>query len=171
MGLSDSRPRPPRGYVFPQGVVAGATPRRASQVPRPICQHAPPPLTPESSPGAHARCFTDDTGLHHSWKDGHSHQFNEAESGSLTLRLALSPPSRLRQVGLPRPALDGLHVKRAIYMANTFQFARLTRLGLAHQDIQDERDFKIKNMSLSTILFPSFCFEKDFFDRIYRTST
>jgi len=45
--------------------------------------------------------------------------------------------SRLRQIGLPRPTLDRLLVKRAIYKVNSFQFTRLTRLGLAHQDLQD----------------------------------
>jgi len=45
--------------------------------------------------------------------------------------------SRLRQIGLPRPTLDRLLVKRTIYKVNSFQFTRLTRLGLAHQDRQD----------------------------------
>jgi hypothetical protein len=48
--------------------------------------------------------------------------------------------SRLRQIGLPRPTLDRLLVKRAIYKVNSFQFTRLTRLGLAHQDLQDYQD-------------------------------
>jgi hypothetical protein len=42
--------------------------------------------------------------------------------------------TRLRQTGSPRPALDRLLVKRAIYKVNSFQSTRSTRLGLAHQD-------------------------------------
>ena len=45
--------------------------------------------------------------------------------------------TRLRQFGLPRPALDRLLAKRTTYKVNSFQFTRLTRLCLAHQDIQD----------------------------------
>jgi len=71
MDLSDSRPGPSEGYVFPKDVVAGTTPCRASQVPQSICQHAPSPITPESPAAARARCFTADTGLHLSWTDGH----------------------------------------------------------------------------------------------------
>ena len=58
MGLSDSRPGPPMGYFFPKDVGAGATPCRASQVPRSICQHAPSPITPGSPTAAYARYFT-----------------------------------------------------------------------------------------------------------------
>ena len=45
------------------------------------------------------------------------------------LRLA-----RLRQIGLLRPTLAWLLVKRAIYKVSSFQLTRLTRLDLAHQD-------------------------------------
>jgi len=62
------------GYFFPKDVVAGATPCRASQVPRSICQHAPSPITPESPTVAYARYFTAGTGLHLSCTDGHSHK-------------------------------------------------------------------------------------------------
>ncbi|MFC1816719.1 hypothetical protein ACFL0M_12470, partial [Thermodesulfobacteriota bacterium] len=48
--------------------------------------------------------------------------------------------TRLRQIGLPHPTLDRLLVKRTIYKVNSFQFTRLTRLCLAHQDLQDEYD-------------------------------
>src|SRR5207237_695084 len=46
-------------------------------------RHAPPPDTPESTPGAFARCFPGVGRLHPSWKVGHSHLCNEAESGSI----------------------------------------------------------------------------------------
>ena len=45
--------------------------------------------------------------------------------------------TRLRQIRLPCPTLDRLLVKRTIYKVNSFQFTRLTRLCLAHQDLQD----------------------------------
>jgi len=104
------------GYFFPSGGVAGATPCRASQVPRPICQHAPSPITPESPTAAYVRCFTAGTGLHLSWTDGHSHKYNEAEMDSLALRLAPSPheaspdrvtPSRARSATCQTDNLQG----------------------------------------------------------------
>ena len=56
--------------------------RRVSQVPRLICRRPPSPLTPGSPTAAITRCFTVGMRLHHLWKGGHSHKFNEAESGS-----------------------------------------------------------------------------------------
>ena len=44
------------GYLFPQGVVVLTTPRRVSQVPRPILRCVSPPITPDSPPGVLA-CF------------------------------------------------------------------------------------------------------------------
>lgn len=48
--------------------------------------------------------------------------------------------TRLRQIRLPRPALDRLLVKRTTYKVCSFQLTRLARLCLAHQDLQDGRD-------------------------------
>ena len=47
------------------------TPRRVSQVPRPICRRALSPTTPDSPVGAFARCFPTGTRLHPLWKVGH----------------------------------------------------------------------------------------------------
>jgi hypothetical protein len=55
----------------------------------------------------------------------------EAESGSLALRLACSPPDS--PVPLPRLALVRLHAEQAIYMVNSFQFKRSARLILAYR--------------------------------------
>jgi len=47
------------------------TPRRASQVPRPISRRAPSPTTPDSPVGALARCFPTGSRLPPLWKVGH----------------------------------------------------------------------------------------------------
>jgi hypothetical protein len=66
-------------------------PRRGvSQVPRLICRRPPSPTTPESPTAASAHCSAVDTRLRHLWQVGHSQQRNEAESGSLALRLTPS---------------------------------------------------------------------------------
>ena len=113
-----------------------SSPCRASQVPRPICRCAPSPTTPESPTTASACCFIAGSRLHHLWKAGHSQLRNEAESGSLALRL--TPSSARGFVGSDcsvRRQSDYIG-KQAIPMVNTSQFTRLTRLGLAHQSAQ-----------------------------------
>ena len=64
---------------------------RVSQVPRLLFPHALSPATPESPMVANTRCFTIDIRLHPLRQTGHSHDANEAESGSLALRLASLP--------------------------------------------------------------------------------
>ncbi|MFW6148217.1 MAG: hypothetical protein ACOC6B_07495, partial [Thermodesulfobacteriota bacterium] len=49
--------------------------------------------------------------------------------------------TRLRQFGLPRPALARLHGKQAIHMVGSFQPTRSTKLRLAHQDQPDRQDY------------------------------
>ena len=72
-------------------------PRRGvSQVPWLICQRPPPPTTPESSTAARARCFAADVRFRLIWQVDHSQKRNEAESGSLALRLT---PSSSRGFG------------------------------------------------------------------------
>src|SRR5438093_13431415 len=56
---------------------------RASQVPRLIYPHAPPPTTPESLMAAFTRCFTTNGRLHPLRQTDRSRKFNEAASGSL----------------------------------------------------------------------------------------
>ena len=60
-----------------------------SQVPRSICRHPPSSTTPGSPAAARARCFAAGSRLRPFTKVGHSQLlgFNEAESGSLALRL------------------------------------------------------------------------------------
>ncbi len=87
MGLSDSRPGSPRVMLSPWSVEGKSSTCRASQVPRPICPCAPPPITPESPMTAFTCCFVADSRLHPIRRAGHSQLCNEAESSSLALRL------------------------------------------------------------------------------------
>jgi hypothetical protein len=87
MGPSDS-PRCQRMVMNSHRLLAGRhassvrLQRGISPVPRLICRRPPSPITPGSPTAAHTRCFAVGMRLHHLWKDGHSHWFNEAESGS-----------------------------------------------------------------------------------------
>ena len=74
--------------------------------------------------------------LHHSWADWPLAGLrNEAESGSLALRLADSP-SKASPLGLLRAALGRLSLEWAIERMNSFQFIRSARLCLAHPRTQ-----------------------------------
>ena len=104
-----------------------------SQVPRLICARALSPLTPEGSSSAPARCFPADARLRLFWQRGRLHQANEAETGSLALRLARSPCEASRA-----PLLD-THARLATYQTGnyrvgTFHPTRSARLSLAHQN-------------------------------------
>jgi hypothetical protein len=66
-------------------------------------------------------------------------KFNEAETGSLALRLALSPHEASPDWVAP-PTLGQLLAKQTTYKVNSFQLTRLTRLCLAHQNLQDLYD-------------------------------
>jgi hypothetical protein len=63
---------------------------------------------------------------------------NEAETGSLALRLADSPPEA-SPLGLLPAALGRLSLEWAIKRMNSFQFIRSARLGLAHPRHQRKR--------------------------------
>ena len=83
---------------------------------------------------AGACCFAIDGRLRPLRKVGHGQWCNEAETGS-RFRIAAdvfadtgTPP-----VGLPLPMPGQLHVKQAIYMANSFQSASYAKLRLAYQ--------------------------------------
>ena len=87
-------PRPPRRLCLPaaRGSLS-LPPRRASQAPRPIFPRALSPTTPEGPAGAPACHFP--TGVFRLQlvrKTGRLRLSNEAESSSLALRLACSPP-------------------------------------------------------------------------------
>jgi len=85
------------------------------------------------------------TGFIHIRRTGHFHWRNEAESGSLTLRLMRSPckasPTRIT----PRQRSLGYFDERVISKISSFQLTRSARLRLAHRmtritrirDIQD----------------------------------
>ena len=102
MGLSDSRAERPERLCIPaQGLVTWHRSCRASQVPRLIFRRTPSPITPESPMIAHSflhhRC-----GLQPIRRLGRSHWSNEAETGSLTLRLTSSPlEASLRRITPP----------------------------------------------------------------------
>ncbi len=130
MSLSDSRPQPPSGYVFPHGVPLPLC--RVSQVPQLIFPRALSPTTPESPAAACAHFFTADCRLPHLWKTGHPHLRHEAEPGSLALRLTCSP-HEASPAGLLLLTLAWLIVERAINNVYTFQYTRSARLVLAHQ--------------------------------------
>ena len=66
--------------------------------------------------------------LHPSRRTGHLRFPIEAESGSLALRLTCSPHDS--PVPLPEFTLARLHAEQAIYIVNSFQFTRSTRLIL-----------------------------------------
>ena len=92
-----------------------------------IVRRAPPPITPESSTAAHARCFTVDNRLHQLWKAGRSRLVFRGRSGFTLLRLTASP-SKAPYPGLLRRTLGQLLVERATYKVNSFQLTRSTRL-------------------------------------------
>src|SRR5713226_2844772 len=123
MGLSDSRQGPTTGYLFPLAVA----PLRASQVPQPIFPRALPPLTPTSPATASARYFIAGSRLPLLRLIGHSFLLcNEAETGSLALRLACSP-CKASPVELLPLTLARLLAERAIYKISSFQNIRSAR--------------------------------------------
>ena len=113
--------------------------RRVSQVPRPFCPRALSPFTPEGPIGARTRCFPIDGRLQHLRQTGHLHLCNEADSGSLALRLAGSPPEA-SPAGLLRRTLGWLPVERAINRVTSFQVTRTARLVLAHRRHKEHQE-------------------------------
>src|SRR6266511_882683 len=140
MGLSDSRQGPTTGYLFPVAVL----PLRASQVPLPIFPRALPPLTPTSPTIACARYFIAGPRLPLLRLIGHSFLLcNEAETGSLALRLACSP-CKASPVELLPLTLAWLLAERAIYKISSFQNIRSARIILAlPKSTQDMKFLKI----------------------------
>jgi hypothetical protein len=92
-----------------------------------ICRRPLSPPTPGSPSAAFARCFADGVRFQLIWKADHYQKRNEAETGSLALRLT-SSPSRAPTARLPVPPPSRLHVERAIAMVSTFQLTRSTGL-------------------------------------------
>jgi len=94
-----------------------------------IFRRPPSPLTPGSPSAARAHCFTDGVWFRLLRQVDHYHWFNEAETGSLALRLT-SSPSLAPTARLPASPPSQLHGERAIAMVSTFQLTRSTRLSL-----------------------------------------
>ena len=159
------------GYVFPPPVVTAPHPwvgtlGWVSQVPRSICRHPPSSTTPGSPAAARARCFAAGCRLRPFRKVGHSQLlgFNEAESGSLALRLT-SPRSQASTGRLPITPLGRLHGERAIAMVSSFHLTRSTRLILTHpneaksglpSEKRDESKESLSPSRLATFFLTSF---------------
>ena len=154
MGLSDSRPGPLTviysRWRLPR--VATPLPCRVSQVPRLICPCALPPLTPGSPATASTHCFIADVRLRPHQADCPLPSRNEAEPGSLALRLAGSP-FEASSNELPRSTLDRLHVEWVIHMVSSFHLTRSTRLSLAHPMNADFGDEETKSLSALICLY------------------
>jgi hypothetical protein len=129
--------RPFAGYVFPAQVDLIASPRRASQVPRPIFPRALSPITPGGPMAAYAHFFTIGSGLYLGL-EGWSRSTCVTRPNRVHLRYG----SRVRSAGLRRhrllrapPAL--LPAERAINRVSTLQDTRSARLALALQTHTD----------------------------------
>ena len=140
MGLSDSRPGPPLGYVFPRAVGVGcpSPPCRVSQVPRLIFPCALSPTTPEGPTGACSllprRCRASST------------------SGGLATSTSVTRPNRVRLRYGSQVCFPGFHqpdcsdslrfryvYERAIYTMDSFQSTRSARLSLVYPMNADKR--------------------------------
>jgi len=134
MGLSDSRPMPAHGYLFPPAVGRVATPAPpgipVSSTNLSLCAV---PNHPEKPSGVLLPLF------HHWWQASPSlagwPSFNlrhEAESGSLSLRLTGSPltgsPPEASPSGLLHSTLVRLHVERVIHIVDSFHSTRFASL-------------------------------------------
>jgi hypothetical protein len=138
MSRSDSRPQPPARLCLP--VRRWALPTHCAGSPRFLGRSVPArcPLSPRkarrlpspvTSPSA--------AGFSISGRLATFIKCNEADAGSLALRLAGSLPGA-SPAGLLRPTSGSLPVERAIDRVTSFHVTRSTRLVLAHQRAQRE---------------------------------
>jgi len=150
MSLSDSRPEPPSGYVFPHEVGlfrSAGSPRFLGRSFHARCPLSPRQvrrlLAPIASPSIAGFRILGRLATHS--------LCNEAEPGSLALRLACSP-REASPAGLLLLTLAWLIVERAINNVYTFQYTRSARLVLAHLR---HRDTKVhKSLRTFVILVP-----------------
>ena len=92
MGLSDSRPGPPLGYFFPRDVVAGDTPLPGLPGSSTNLSARAHPLSPRRARQLHMPVASlPALGFTYPGRMATPKRFNEAEMGSLALRLAPSP--------------------------------------------------------------------------------
>src|SRR6266571_4722641 len=157
MGLSDSRPMPAHGYLFPPAVGRVATPAPpgipVSSTNLSLCAV---PNHPEKPSGVLLPLF------HHWWQASPSlagwPSFNlrhEAESGSLSLRLTGSP-HEASPSGLLHSTLVRLHVERVIHMVDSFHSTRFASL-LAHQRRKDAKKTQCFLCGLASLRETLFC--------------
>src|ERR1017187_9216414 len=108
--------RPPRRLCIPAGRWSLSLP--PCRAPRLLDRsfHARCPQPPRKARRALACCFPTGIRLHPSRQTGHLRLPNEAESGSLALRLACSPMPSLRQIDFSIPRLLGYMFEQAIYI-------------------------------------------------------
>src|SRR5712692_1889979 len=141
MGLSDSRPGPPLGYVFPRAVGVGCPPPpcRVSQVPRLFYSCALSPTTPEGPAGACSLL---------------PHRYQASSSlADWPPSLCVTRPNRVRLRYGSQVCFPGFHQtdcstslrfsymhERAIYMVKSFQFTRSARLSLVHQRRKENKE-------------------------------
>ena len=116
-GLSDSRVKKPRASQVPSLSFLARCPQSPRRVRR---LHSP--VASSSMSGFIAIRWT-----------GHSHWCNEAESGSLSLRLASSLHKASSTQIAPCQRLLGYFDERAISKVSSFQLTRSARLSLAHR--------------------------------------
>jgi hypothetical protein len=143
MGLSDSRSRPPPRLLIPTAAHRSPpAPGRVSQVSWLFFPHAPPPSTPGSLTGALGHCFPASNGFG-SFDSLATPAFkrHEALLGSLSLRLTRSPPEGIDNAGFPAFRSFG-YMLMINYMANSFHFARTTKLPLGTTKGRKGRGFK-----------------------------
>jgi len=72
MNPADSRPEPDERLFIPLRRCTRGCTRSGLPGSWLFVRHAPSPITPESTPGAHARCFPDVGRLRLRWQVGHS---------------------------------------------------------------------------------------------------
>ena len=137
MSLSDSRPGPFPRLFLPSG--RWRSDRHLAGSPRFLDRsiHARCPLSPRKAQRLHLPITSSSVaGFITLWRTGHFHPWcNEAESGSLALRLACLP-YEASPAGLLRPTFARLSIEWAIDRMNSFQFMRSARLVLALQRTQ-----------------------------------
>ena len=153
MSLSDSHPHTPPVILFPAQLEQGQSS---------LCLDGSPRFPTDLStravlnhPGKPDDCFY--PLLHRQWQassefaDWPLSNFNEAESGSLTLG-SLVRLAGLRRSRLLAPAPARLRVKRAIYTTTSLQVARSARLSwrTKTKPIENEQTYDIPNFEIQT---------------------
>ncbi len=113
-----------------------------------ICRPALSPFTPEGSTNAPVRCFFVDGRLRPFWKLGRLHSHNEAESGSLSLRLAPLPSEASAAGSLPRQPLSRLLAERTICKVSTSHLTRSAKLAW-----RTRKNARQKNKELPDLFF------------------